>query len=128
MAVPSFPFPPRNPKLPNVHDIIFVRIEFMDIDTQARETVYRNAYDRASSTEAKVFESQYESIADELADSFAYVSPANDNGSTYSVKFAEIIKNAANVFELISRKLYEQFYNEKDEINIFNYLALDRHV
>jgi hypothetical protein len=123
MAVPSFPFPQRNPAYPNTHDIIVAPMIM-----NAQFDIYRQAYERAMNTEAKVFDSQYSSITAELSDSFTYVSPANNNGKTYSVKFAEIIKNAANVYELISRVLYGRFYNDKDKINIFNFLALDVHV
>jgi hypothetical protein len=69
---------------------------------------------------------QYLGIEEELEHAFRFVSPSDDNADAYSLKFAEIIRSAANAYEIMARAIYAKFYNDTDGINIFNYLALDR--
>jgi hypothetical protein len=83
-------------------------------------------YERAQGAEARLARFQYLGIEEELERSFRYVSPSDDNANVYSLKFAEIIRAAANAYEIAARSLYAKFYNGNDDVNIFNYLALDR--
>jgi hypothetical protein len=116
----SHPFPARNANYPNDHQIIY------DGSFAHTAPEYRNLYERSQGTEARLARFQYLGIEEELERSFRFVSPSDDNADTYSLKFAEIIRTAANAYEIATRSLYAKFYNDSDEINIFNYLALDR--
>jgi hypothetical protein len=116
----SYPFPTRNPAFPQDHNIIFPS------KAQVKSAEYVAAYGRSLSEEARTNRLRYINIEEELERAYRYVSPADANGKTFSLKFAEIIRSAANAYELMSRVLYLRFYNDTDEINIFNYLALDR--
>src|SRR5262245_4663955 len=122
MTVASYPFPTRNASLPNPQDIVFTD----GFGPPLRE--YRAMYDRSQGNDAKLSRFQYIGIEEELERSFRYVSPSDDNADAYSLKFAEIIRSAANAYEIMARSLYSKFYNNTDKINIFNYLALDYHL
>lgn len=125
MAVISFPFPARNAAYPNKEDIL------NDPTFAAyprRSPAHKAAYDRARSDEAKAFRLQYLSVEEELDRALRYVSPCDHNANTFSFKFADIIRSAANMFEILSKTLYAKFYNCTDELNIFCYLALDIHL
>lgn len=68
---------------------------------------------------------QYFSIEHELIKAFQYVNPHQSNLSTSSIKFGTIIRESANLYEQISRIVFEKLYENSDSINIFNYLSLD---
>lgn len=119
MAIASFPFPTRNAVYPADEDIIFVQ-------TLADKAPHDlNFKKRKLSKECRIFRAQYFSIEEELLRAFDYVSPSEVNATAFSPKLGSIIKEAANIFELLSKYLYSRFYNDTDKINIFNYLALD---
>jgi hypothetical protein len=87
---------------------------------------YRNVlYNRALSLEARAFKFQYLSMEEELGRAFQYVTPVESNASAHSVKFAEIIRTAANTFEMLARTTYGRLYSPEHKIDIHNYLALD---
>src|SRR5438067_252818 len=117
---PSYPFPTRNTTYPYDHQILY--------DSTLAHTApeYRAMYERSQGKDARLARFQYLGIEEELERSFHYVSPSDDNADAYSLKFAEIIRAAANAYEIAARALYAKFYNDTDDINIFNYLALDR--
>jgi hypothetical protein len=119
---PSYPFPARNPSFPHDHQILFVG----SLPHTAPE--YRLMYERSQGTEARLARFQYLGIEGELEQAFRFVSPSDDNADAYSLKFAEIIRAGANAYEISARALYTKFYNDTDDINIFNYLALDHHL
>lgn len=85
-------------------------------------------FERAEGDEAKTWRFQYVAIEEELEQSFRFVHPTDDNLNTYSIKYAEIIRSAANAFEILARELYARFYNDTDALNIYNYLALNVHL
>lgn len=118
--VPSFPFPERNSSYPD-HLIYF-------IENPAESSIFTAMFQRSQSEEARHARFQYMSIESELETSFHYVSPTNDNAKAYSIKFANIIRMAANFYEILAKDLYVKFYNKGDRTCIFNYLALDAHL
>jgi hypothetical protein len=86
-------------------------------------------YDRAIGKEATIYKSQFLSVEETLLQAFQFVSPAQKNAKAFSIKFASIIKESANIYELVSRHLYGQFYDYgNDYLNIYNYLSLDKHL
>ena len=85
----------------------------------------QKSYERKISQEANNLRLQYFSIEQELINSFKYVNPVNSNLNTSSVKFASIIRESANLFEQVSRIIYEKLFKEYGKINISNYLTLD---
>jgi hypothetical protein len=121
-TIPSHPFPARNPSYPHDHQIIYVG----SLSDTAPE--YRPMYERSQGAEARLSRFQYLGIEEELERAFRFISPCDDNAEAYSLKFAEIIRATANAYEIAARALYAKFYNDTDDINIFNYLALDRHL
>ena len=112
---PSYPFPA--PSGTPIGQIICP-------DSVAALTDYA-AYNRSQGEEARLQRLRYLSIEEELERAYRYVSPSADNGKTFSLKFAEIVRAAANAYEIISRTSYARLYNDVDDINILNYLALD---
>jgi hypothetical protein len=119
---PPHPFPPRNPSYPLDHQILYTD----GIIHTAPE--YQSMYEQSQYTDARLARFQYLGIEEELERSFRFVSPSDDNANAYSLKFAEIVRSAANAYEIAARALYAKFYNDSDAINIFNYLALDHHL
>jgi hypothetical protein len=117
-----FPFPPRNPAYTHVHEILF------DGGLSHTAPEYRLMYERSQGTEARLVRFQYLGIEEELERSLRYVSPSDDNADVYSLKFAEIIRSAANTYEIVGRALYVKFYNDTDEINIFHLLGLEHYL
>jgi len=115
---PSFPLSQRNPALKD-EDIFFVREKYGWPD------YHHVLYDRALSPEARAFKLQYLSLEEELGLAFQYVNPVEDNADAHSVKFAEIIRTAANVYEMLARTTYGRLYDPQHRIDIYNCLALD---
>ncbi len=126
MAIPSHPFPVRNPAFMDPGAILDVPDQ--QGLQQPTDTGQLAAYTRSRSPEAKTHRLQYLTIEESLDESFRYVSPCDANADTFSFKFAEIIRSAANMYELVSKHLYRRFYAPEDDLNIFNYLALDIHL
>lgn len=62
-----------------------------------------------------------------MINSFQYVHPTANNISTTSVRFASIIRESSNLFEIISRNVYNRLYivPNSTDINIMNFLSLD---
>ncbi len=118
----SHPFPTRNPSYPDDYLILYTD----GIEHTTPE--YRLMCERSQGADARLARFQYLGIEEELERSFRFVSPSDDNAKAYSLKFAEIIRSAANAYEIAARALYAKLYNDSDAINIFNYLALDFHL
>jgi hypothetical protein len=118
MAVPSYPFPARNPAYPNDEDVIYTARE-------SSTDLYCRAFERAQGEEARLHRLRYLSIEEELERAYRYVLPCEENCSACSLKFAEVIRSAANAYEIFCKSLYARFYNDSDDVNIFNHLALD---
>jgi hypothetical protein len=110
----------RNATCPHDHQILY------DGSLAHTAPEYGAMYERSQGKDARLARFQYLGIEEELERSFRYVSPSDENADAYSLKFAEIIRAAANAYEIAARALYAKFYNDTDDINIFNYLALDR--
>lgn len=70
---------------------------------------------------------QYFQIEEQLLKSFEFVHPDQNNENTFSTTFASIIRESCNLYELISKDLYEKIFNwnpSGNKINIFNYLSI----
>jgi hypothetical protein len=86
-----------------------------------------NYYKKSLSEEGNITRLLYLSIEKMLLDTFEYVSPTLGNINTSSVKFSTIIREASNLFEQSSRKLYFSIYEKGDgRVNIKNFLTLDK--
>ncbi len=76
-----------------------------------------------------MFVSQYFYIEKQLLDTFSFVSPSEKNKTTYSIIFASIIRNSANLFELISKTIYSEIFTctkkQKNNLKIKNFLSLE---
>lgn len=111
----TFPFPRSS-----------VAIEDIIVNQPAAE-FSKLHYKRRRSTDAVIFKAQYLELDRRLQETFGYVAPSDSNRLTYSVTFATIIKNAANLFELGSRWIYGQAFQAKQEdLKIFHYLSLNK--
>ncbi|MHC1723093.1 MAG: hypothetical protein AB9836_07825 [Aminipila sp.] len=112
-----YPFPQQ------VHGISIDRIIIPKrrILTDEEEIFHHN---RILSQEVQLLKAQYLLIEDDLIDTFDYVYPVESHLNVFSPKYALIIRNSCNLFEVICRKIYFDVYGVND-INIFNFLALD---
>ena len=119
----AYPFPARNPTYPNPQDILYTD------GFSPGNPEYRAMYERAHrGNDAKRWRFQYLSIEEELERALRYVDPCDENADVFSIKFAEIIRAAANAYEIMAKELDAKFYAGKREINIHDYLALDVHL
>lgn len=122
--LPPHPQPQRNPSFANIEDIIWNQ-EKHDIDPY--DEIFNN---RRYSREAVLYKSQYFSLEEMLLQAFEFVAPDSSNAETYSIKFATIIKDACNVFEVVCRELYSKFYSipADRKINILNFVSLNEYL
>jgi hypothetical protein len=93
------PFPARNPAYVHDREILY------DGALSYAAPEYWPMYERSQGTEARLARLQYLGIEEELERAFRYVSPSDDNADAYSLKFADIIRSAANAYEIESREL-----------------------
>jgi hypothetical protein len=82
-----------------------------------------------TSVEAMIIATQYFSIEDLIIESFKFVTPIRENSKTCSAKFATIIRESCNLYELICKNIYFQVFDVKKNVklNIFDYLTLERY-
>lgn len=118
MTLPAYPFPARNMNFTD-EQIFYVKTKNVNKIEQY--------YNRIISPEAVTIANQYFSIEKFLMEAFQYVLPIAKNADTCSVRFATIIREAANLFEILTRKIYSQVFvvNGNVKLNIFNFLSLD---
>jgi len=77
----------------------------------------------------KRIRSQYLLIERELIKTFEYVEPNTNNYRTNSVRFASIVRESCNLFELVSKDFYSKLFNSgKKKMNIKDYLSLDAYL
>lgn len=76
------------------------------------------------SKEVQMLQAQYFILEEELIETFEYVYPCDDHLDVYSPRYAQIIKGACNLFELVTHQVYTEIY-VCDKINIRNFLTLD---
>lgn len=112
-----YPLPSKRPGV-NINEII---IPYERKLTDAEELFH---HERRLSRDVTLLKSQYFIIEKDLLTTFDYVYPIQSNLHVFSSKFAIIIKNACNLFELICRNIYNSIYGITD-VNIYNYLSLD---
>jgi hypothetical protein len=123
MGPAAYSFSARNPVYSNAHDILFTD------GFSPGSTEYRRMYERAHrGDDAKRWRFQYLAIEEELERAMRYVDPCDENAGVFSIKFAEIIRGAANAYEIMAKELDAKFYSGKRHINIYDYLALDIHL
>lgn len=86
-------------------------------------------FEKNTSIEATLIATQYFSIEDHLLESFLYVTPINNNKNTCSARFASIIRESCNLYEVLCKKIYSQIFEVKKnkKLNIFDYLILERY-
>ncbi len=120
----AYAFPARNPAYPKAHDIL-------DTDGfSPGRAEYRAMYERAHGGDGNTWRFQYVTIEEELERALRYVDPCEENAGVFSIKFAEIIRAAANAYEIMAKELDAKFYARKGNIklSIYDYLALDVHL
>lgn len=75
------------------------------------------------------YKQQYLLIDDDLFDTYRYVSPDKYNLKAYSIKLSSIIKESANLFEIVAKDFYKKLFlvsdgQEEDDLKIQHYLRL----
>ncbi len=81
-------------------------------------------YNRRLSREVQILKAQYFMVEKDMLSTFDYVYPVVNHLTVYSPKYASIIKSACNLYEIVSRKLYDDLFGISD-VNIYNYLSLE---
>lgn len=123
MRLPSVPFPKRNENYSD-KDIFLYGYFFSTFED------YELGYQRKISIEASNFKNQYLSIEEEMIKSFQYVHPTVLNLQTTSARFATIIRETSNLYEILSRSIYQKLFivPKKAVIHINNLLALESYL
>ena len=67
-------------------------------------------YKKIFSKEVRMLQSQYLFLERELIETFEYVYPCENHLKVYSARYAQIIKGACNLFELIAHQVYNEIY------------------
>ncbi|MEQ1555029.1 MAG: hypothetical protein ABL929_12660 [Ferruginibacter sp.] len=118
--ISHFPYPQRNLKISD-YEI------FYDAFKKEDYQYVNHCYRKNTSTSSISIANQFFSIENILLDAFQYVLPVESNANTCSVKFATVIRESCNLFEIISRKLYIQFFevDTNSKLDIYNFLSLD---
>ncbi|MWC27168.1 hypothetical protein [Paenibacillus sp. MMS18-CY102] len=118
VKIKSYPLPTRN-NIPD-KEIFAYGQELLNIEDQQQN------YLRKISREVIGIKNQYLSIEQQMLNSFEFVNPILSNIKTTSVRFATIIREASNLFEIISRDLYTKlFVKSTGIIDIQNFLSPD---
>ncbi|MCP1135240.1 hypothetical protein NKT34_18225 [Paenibacillus polysaccharolyticus] len=76
----------------------------------------------------KRLRSQYLLIERELIKTFEYVEPNIGNYETISIRFASIIRESCNLFELVCKEIYYKLFEYKKRLNIKDFLELDKYL
>lgn len=120
MKIPSFPFPNRKTQITDKEIYSYGNV-YIELEEKKRN------YERKISSETSNIKNQYLYIEDELLRSFQYVQPTIKNLTTSSVRFATIIRESANLYEIISKSTYRQLFDilVNVKLDIFNFLTLD---
>lgn len=114
---PHFPFPKRT-STPE-KNIIYIKDETFEY--------LQHCWEKNTSNNSITIANQYFAIEEILKESFLYVTPIKSNANTSSSRFATIIRESCNFYEILCRKAYSEFFefDEKQKLNIFNYLSLE---
>jgi len=80
-----------------------------------------------TSKEAIIIANQYFGIEELMKESFLYVSPIKSNELTSSSRFATIIRESCNLYEILCKKVYFQLFDisKSTKLNIYKYLSLE---
>ena len=115
---PHFPFPKRNSNFADDH-IYYIKSNIPDY--------IEYCFNKNTTVNAITIANQYFSIEEILLESFQYVTPVKANKDTSSVRFATIIRESCNLYEILSKKAYKQFFQFDVglKLNIYNYLTLE---
>lgn len=115
-----FEFPKLRPGL-KMEEVFFSRSEskeYLDY-----------CYNKNTSAYAISIANQYFSIEEILIESFFYVTPIRENKSTSSARFATIIRESCNLYELLCKSVYNAIFDydvSRYKLDIYNYLSLER--
>ena len=115
---PHFPLPVRNPDFAD-NQIFYIKSNSSDdIDYYFKKN---------TSADSITIANQYFSIEDIFLESFKYVTPILANRNTSSVRYATIIRESCNLYEILCKKAYLQFFriDLNQSLNIYNYLTLE---
>ncbi len=112
-----YPFPKRNNKLEKY--VYFCKCDSIDYISFC--------YEKNTSAEAVLVANHFFSIEDIFQESFQYVTPIYKNRDTSSARFATIIRESCNLYEILCRKVYNELFdfNFDCSLNIYNYLTLE---
>ena len=115
--LPHFPFPKRKDNLEKY--VYFIKHDSKDYISYC--------YEKNTSAEAVLISNQYFSIEEIFQESFQYVTPIFKNRDTSSARFATIIRESCNLYEILCRKVYTELfdYDLENSLNIYNYLTLE---
>ncbi|MDA3910976.1 MAG: hypothetical protein PF448_06445 [Bacteroidales bacterium] len=117
MSLLHFPFPERSSE--QEKDVYFIKSQSTSYLSQC--------YLKNTSSEAIIISTQFFSIEEIFQMSFQYVTPTYLNRDSSSSRFATIIRESCNLYEILCRKVYSELFNLDlgVKLNIFNYLSLD---
>lgn len=118
--IPSYPLPERHTNIAN-DDVFSYGVKCYTYEQ------YQKQFLRKISSDASRIKNQYLSIEGELLKAFQYVHPSVKNLSTTSVRFATIIRESANLFEIMARTTYFKLFAvaQNEKINIKHFLSLE---
>ena len=118
--IAHFPFPRKSTQIAP-HEIYY------DSTKKEDYNYIDYCYKKNTSKSSIAIANQFFSIENILINAFQYVLPVERNANTSSVKFATIIRESCNLFEIISRRLYIQFFDlsTTEKLDIYNFLSLD---
>lgn len=116
-----YPFPDRNVNY-NDNEIFYIKSK----DRKYIQYCYNKIVNPNSASVAY----QYFVIEKLLVESFQYVMPIWKNEETCSARFATTIREASNLFEIIARKVYRNFFSfdPKLQLDIYNFLTLENYL
>ncbi|MRN56377.1 hypothetical protein [Paenibacillus monticola] len=105
----------------NIHDVILTKYSGKSLEEE------KKIFQKKTSQNVMRIRSQFLLIEKEMIKTFDYVEPNNNNLKTNSIRFASIIRESCNLFELVSKEVYINLFEVPagKQINIFNYLSLD---
>ncbi|AJS61180.1 hypothetical protein [Paenibacillus sp. IHBB 10380] len=105
-----------------IHDVILTKYIGKSLEEEQK------IFQKKTSQSVMRIRSQFLLIEKELIRTFEYVEPNYNNLKTNSIRFASIIREACNLYELVSKEVYISLFDKPVErkLNIINYLSLDK--
>lgn len=121
MVNDNFPLPEYKNNI-GIQDVILTKYNGISIEEEKKK------FQIKTSQNVMRIRSQFLLIEKEMIKTFEYVEPNYNNLSTNSIRFASIIREACNLFELVSKEVYIKLFevSEQKRLNIYDYLSLDK--